>query len=285
MYELTSQKPFGVVVHALNGSSDIDTLSENDVTEWLDRYKLVVLRGFNALTEAEMMRFAQRFGPLLKWEFGEVLNLRIDKNPQNHLFRSGRVEMHWDGAYLTEVPRYSLFQCLQSSSEGVGGETIFTDTIGLIDRLPADLLAIWTKAFVRYETDKAAHYCGSVTVPLIGRHPRTGQPTVRFIEPYNEDNADINPVHVHVAGLAEEQQEPFLRSVIDQIYAPEVMYRHQWHTGDLLIYDNNALLHGRAALQGNVNRRLQRIHILDPNGQPDSRSPVFIGAREMDVHI
>lgn len=286
--DLRPLNPFGALaepVHVQGASRpDLRELDAGTVRGWVARHKLVVMRGFATLGAHELMAFARRFGPLLKWEFGEVLHLQVEDKPQNHLFRGGRVEMHWDGAYLTEVPPYSLFQCLHSSPTASGGETLFTHTGRVLDRLDDELRARWCEARIRYTTAKAAHYCGDVTVPLIQRHLRTGEAVIRFIEPYNEDNLDINPVQVEVEGLPQEAQEPFLREVIRRIYDPAVMLRHAWRTGDFLLYDNQALLHGRARLQGNAARRLQRIHVLEDRGSPESRPPVFIGMRRLDVH-
>ena len=277
-------QPFGVMVRPIQGTS-LSDIPSADIVDLVAQHKLVVMRGFTGTDEAGMIDLARRFGPLLRWEFGEVLNLKTVERPQNHLFRNGRVEMHWDGAYLTEVPPYSLFQCLHSSQSAAGGETLFTHTPRVVEHLDKETLARWSSARLRYSTAKAAHYSGDVTVPLLGKHPRTGEPVIRFIEPYNEDNADINPVDVHVEGLADSAQEAFLRDVIARIYAPDVMYRHAWTSGDFLIYDNRALLHGRASLQGNAQRHLQRIHILENHGSLESRAPVFIGARQIDVHV
>jgi alpha-ketoglutarate-dependent taurine dioxygenase len=280
-------RPFGVVARptADSGINRLDQLLPATITDLVAAHKLVVLRGFDQVGEHDLMRLARRFGPLLRWEFGEVLNLKVVERPPNHLFHTGRVEMHWDGAYLTEVPPLSLFQCINASQTSPGGETLFTHTPRVVDRLNEAELVAWSDAAIRYATERAAHYCGDVTVPLLGKHPRTGESVVRFIEPYNEDNADINPVEVQVVGLPEARQEPFLRRVIDHIYDPAVMYRHTWRTGDFLIYDNLALLHGRARLEGNANRHLQRVHILERNGSLESRPPEFIGARKMDVHV
>lgn len=277
-------QPFGAIIRPTRGTSLTD-IAAGDIVDLMARYKLVVMRGFPGTDEAGMMNIAKRFGPLLRWEFGEVLNLKTVERPQNHLFRNGRVEMHWDGAYLTEVPPYSFFQCIHSSQSTLGGETLFTHTPRVVQHLDSATLARWSGAGIRYSSAKAAHYGGNITVPLLGKHPRTGEPVVRFIEPYNEDNADINPVDVHVEGLADHAQEAFLRDVIARIYAPDVMYRHTWVSGDFLIYDNLALLHGRACLQGNTHRHLQRIHILEDHGSLESRPAVFLGARQMDVHV
>lgn len=283
MLHTQALQPFGLALQAPEPLMSLDRLPVPVVHEYLREHRLLVLRGFAPLSEAGMRACARRFGPLLEWEFGEILNLRVEKRPANHIFSSGRVEMHWDGAYLTEVPRYSLFQCLHSDQQEEGGETLFTDAVRLLQLASASERQQWASLQLSYRTSKAAHYSGSVTVPLVGRHPFTGLPVVRFIEPFNEDNLEVNPVHVHVLGMDGAAEERFLREFTQRLYAPEVMYRHRWQTGDFLMYDNHALLHGRARMRGNISRHLQRGHILEGPPQAENRRPQFIGAETADV--
>jgi alpha-ketoglutarate-dependent taurine dioxygenase len=285
LYRTTPIEPFGLLLEAVQQPCHLGEIPADELAALVERHKAVVLRGFSALSEEEFIGHARRFGPLLRWEFGELLNLRIVKQPPNHLFGSGRVEMHWDGAYLTEVPRFSLFQCLHADHEEGGGETLFTDAARMLELASPQQRAAWERAVVSYSTDKAAHYSGAVTVPLVSPHRGTGAPTVRFIEPFNEDNLEVNPVAVEVQGLPGEEQESFLRQVIDVMYDPRCMYRHRWHSGDFLMYDNHALLHGRAKMERNVARHLQRIHVLDGAPHDASRAPVFIGAKQSDIHV
>lgn len=285
MYSTAPMQPFGLLVTSADPSHTIAAIAAEVLIALVEQHKAVVLRGFAPFAQDEFIGHARKFGPLLRWEFGELLNLRIEKKPSNHLFGSGRVEMHWDGAYLTEVPRFSLFQCLQADHAEDGGETLFTDTERMLSIASAQERAAWSAATIDYSTDKAAHYSGAVTVPLVGRHRDSGAPSIRFIEPFNEDNLEVNPVRVQVQGLPDNEQEAFLRSVIARMYDPRCMYRHRWQQGDFLIYDNHALLHGRSKIDGNIARHLQRIHVLDGEPHDESRVPHFVGAKHADVHV
>jgi len=285
MISSTQLEPFGLLIESDDAQRPVTAIPADELAALVEQHKAVVMRGFAPLAPEGFIAHARRFGPLLRWEFGELLNLRIEKQPPNHLFGSGRVEMHWDGAYLTEVPRFSLFQCLHADHAEGGGETLFTDTSRMVALATPAERAVWEQTRISYSTRKAAHYSGAVTVPLLGSHRDTGAPTVRFIEPYNEDNLELNPVQVTVQGLDADLQEPFLRSVIARMYDPRCMYRHRWQQGDFLIYDNHALLHGRAKIEGNIARHLQRIHVLDGQPQEQSRVPHFLGAEQADVHV
>jgi alpha-ketoglutarate-dependent taurine dioxygenase len=285
MYSTKPIAPFGLLVTSANPKQSISAIDPGTLAAMIEQHKAVVMRGFAPFTQEQFIDHARQFGPLLRWEFGELLNLRIEKKPANHLFGAGRVEMHWDGAYLTEVPRLSMFQCLRADHGEDGGETLFTDTEQMLAIATAQERAAWGAARISYSTDKAAHYSGAVTVPLVGRHRDSGAPTVRFIEPFNEDNLEVNPVRVEVLDLPADEQEAFLRGVIARLYDPRCMYRHRWQQGDFLVYDNHALLHGRSKIEGNIARHLQRIHVLDGAAREPSRVPHFLGAKQADVHV
>src|SRR5688500_9265484 len=133
MYRITQLQPFGILLSSTEPGRALTELPATELAGLVDRHKAVVLRGFAPLGEDAFIAHARRFGPLLRWEFGELLNLRMEQRPANHLFSHGRVEMHWDGAYLTEAPRFAMFQCLRSDGEEEGGETLFTDTARMLE--------------------------------------------------------------------------------------------------------------------------------------------------------
>ncbi len=285
MYSSASMQPFGLILTNTGSERSIADIPASEMVDMLNEHKAILMRGFSAMSPEDYIAHARRYGPLLKWEFGEILNLRIEKKPPNHIFSSGRVEMHWDGAYLADVPRFSIFQCLTSSIDAEGGETIFTDTVKFLEQASPDDRKMWKKTSISYSTQKVAHFGGAVTVPLVGVHPYTGKGIVRFIEPFNEDNMDVNPVHVNVENMEPTEQEAFLKDFTRRLYSPKFMYQHRWQKGDFLIADNNALLHGRSKLRQNISRHLQRIHILDGNENDASRTPIFLGQEKADIHV
>lgn len=263
MYSSTHISPFGLLLSAkqLRGNT-VNEIPTNTLIELVETHKIVVLRGFRALSQSDFKSFARTLGPLLRWDFGEILNLRVEQAPANHLFNSGRVELHWDGAYIPETPRFNMFQCIDASEEGVGGETLFSNTAKIWQEAKDEERALWSRAKLAYSTQKKAHYGGTILVSLADTHPNTGERVLRFIEPYNEDNALVNPVQCSVTGISPIQTDHFISRMVERFYDDRFLYRHRWKKGDFVIIDNNALLHGRAHLQGNISRHLQRIHVL-----------------------
>lgn len=255
-------QPFGVVVEA-DGLQKLSSLDPQAIEQLILQHSLVILRGFAPTDDEQMSAFAQCFGDLLAWDFGYVLDLKIQSDPQNHIFAKGRVELHWDGAFAAQEPRYNFFQCLKSSASSGGGETTFLNTVEFLKSLPHDQLAQWQDLTIRYQAQKKAHYGGTIETPLFSQHPTTGKTRMQFIEPFNEDNLAVNPVQTSINGLAKAQSDALLVEIIERCYQSSYFYDHRWHQGDYLLVDNHANLHGRRKFMGQgLNRALKRIHIL-----------------------
>ncbi len=83
------------------------------------------------------------------------------------------------------------------------------------------------------------------------------------MEADNEDNRDINPMTATVQRFPAAESERFLHAFTRRLYGDDVMYRHSWQGGDILIADNSSLLHGRSRFTGGAaQRHLKRIHVL-----------------------
>ncbi len=202
------------------------------------------------LHEDELIKEASALGPLLHWDFGPVMTMKYQKDAANYLFSNEAVPFHWDGAFYKE-PRLLLFYCLES--EGIGGETIFSDTTKLWNSLTDAEKEECRNVTLTYTTEKKAHYGGTIRVPLVQTHPVTGEVILRLAERVETEK---NPVTLSLEGASED----FYDRMVKKLY--QNMILHTWEKGDLLIVDNFRYLHGRRALKSNMNRCFKRIQIL-----------------------
>ncbi len=221
----------------------------------LGRGGLVLRRRFPTRTRGAFLDYCRSFGrELLEWDFGPVMEMKEDPAAENYLFSREAVPFHWDGAFH-RVPSYLVFYCVAAPGPGAGGETLFCDT----RRVWADACdqdkAAWSKVELTYETRRLAHYGGRITGPLVRTHPGTGETVLRFAEPVE---TALNPVSLRVSGA----DEGFLDRMRGLVYSPEYCVRHVWEPGDLVIADNHALIHGRAAFRKDAPRHLRRIQLL-----------------------
>jgi alpha-ketoglutarate-dependent taurine dioxygenase len=259
MDELVAQdlRPFGRVLTA--PGADLRDIAPATLEEWTVAAKVLVLRGFPLLSTEDLVAYGKSWGEVLMWDFGAVLDLVIEEDPKNYLFSRSDVPFHWDGAFAHADPRFFLFQCVRAPKVGGGGETVFSDTTAVIRAAGEDLVEQWARTEVRYRTEKLRHYGGEISRPLLAKHSVTGESIMRYNEPLDPSRY-LNPVWATVDGLSE--ADAFLADLSTRLHDPAVCYAHEWRDGDIVVVDNQALLHGRNAFRGNSSRHLQRIQIL-----------------------
>jgi alpha-ketoglutarate-dependent taurine dioxygenase len=261
--DLKMGTPFGCVLTSSHPGADVRSIPVSRLRELTLQHRVLILRGFELFpSEEELVAYCSTWGELLKWNFGHVFNLFEHEDPKNYLFTSGSVSFHWDGAFAEAVPSFQFFQCLQAPPTDTGGETLFADTIRVLDTAPKEVRERWAGVNITYLTEKVAHYGGRIVSPLLGRHPHLDVATLRYAEPPNADTVRLNELSLEVAGVEPGEVETFLRDLDARLYDPSNCYAHRWQQGDMLLADNHALLHGRTAFKHGAPRRLQRVHIL-----------------------
>ncbi|HEY0165620.1 MAG TPA: TauD/TfdA family dioxygenase [Jatrophihabitans sp.] len=253
----TPLRPFGRIVEAPGGINVADIPVET-LAAWTVESRVLVLRGFDLMAKQEFADWSRRWGKVLEWPPGEVVDLVVEDNPKNYLFASGDVPFHWDGAFVADNPRWFFFQCLDATP-AAGGETVFSDTTAVYRDADPETRERWSRVSMTYTTDKLAHYGGRVTEKLVSQHPATGLPVLRFAEPL-DPNKYKNPVSVEVDGV--DDPEKFLAELASLVHRREYCYHHEWRSGDLLLADNFSLIHGRNAFSGPTNRHLQRVEVI-----------------------
>jgi taurine dioxygenase len=85
--------------------------------------------------------------------------------------------------------------------------------------------------------------------PVLMHHPRTGQELLSV----NEMQTD------RIMGMEAAESEEALRELWSVLYAPGNTYTHRWRVGDLLIWDNIAVQHGRPAPPRDIPRTMRRV--------------------------
>jgi taurine dioxygenase len=103
------------------------------------------------------------------------------------------------------------------------------------------------------------------THPVVIDHPRNGKKQVycnrmwsnRVVSKADSPESPEPPVSPE----SPESPESVLAEVFRQLYQPPNIYEHEWHTGDLIVWDNVAVQHGRKPIPPGCRRRLRRVSI------------------------
>jgi taurine dioxygenase len=89
--------------------------------------------------------------------------------------------------------------------------------------------------------------------PVLWEHPRTGVELLWV----GEQQAS------HFVGVGYQESAELLEEVFAHLYRDEVVYDHHWSEGDLLVWDNITLGHGRREAPATVRRSLRRFVMSD----------------------
>lgn len=230
---------------------------------WNERH-LLVFPNQNALPIDAQVALLARFGPIIEERIpGEkhsyVSNADgLGTDEMNDGYREGELTAHMDYTYTPYPADVISLYCTELPE--AGSETCFYDNVTPLSKMPAEMrdrLAGYhvlcahdlstmkpdAKLYLEERTKPEAPTQSHVW-PMIRRHPSkhgvealvcTLQQTERVLELSDEANDDA-------------ESRALLGRIFDEfLYVPENEYRHAWQVDDLVVWDNTALQHARAA--------------------------------------
>ena len=218
-----------------------------------DEHHLLLVRGPVVSGEAQTA-FVARFGPLIaeRGLWGYVSNARDDG-----IVREGPLLFHSDFAF-TQMPVWGIsLHALEIPPSG--STTMFANAMAAA--LPADLRrrldgkrVLNVYDFGRPDDrpmrlDEVDPRSPRTEHPIIGAHPRSGAEVVMA----NELHTD------HVVGVPPAESAALLADLFAVLYDDANVYEHHWAVGDLVLWDNVAVHHGRRGFPPAERRTLQRV--------------------------
>ncbi|WP_177198283.1 TauD/TfdA family dioxygenase [Novosphingobium sp. CF614] len=174
----------------------------------------------------------------------------VSNKEDDGLAPSGRLMFHADMMWH-EKP-FQVLSLYAINVEPGSATTSLTSTEYAWRTLPEDLRKRIEGKHARHQTGQVYHRGGDdllmpqrsveqSTVKAIPEiHPRTGKPLLYVSQQMTHN----------IVELPEDESEELLLKVFDHLYAPDMVYEHEWQNGDLLVFDNIAMQHAR----GNVER-------------------------------
>jgi len=218
--------------------------------EGLTRYKFLVLRGIGKAPE-DAMRVLRLLGELVQHEKREegVLNLDGSKDEAEVLRGQEYMPLHKDGLLMGIQVAYVGIFCARF--RGVAnGRTLLCDAQSAIAQLPDGLLDTLERRGIEARAVDTDYYLegGASWYPLPAVVRRASGPSLNLGLPYAEG---ARPSWlVRVAGVDSEVSTRALAALEDVLMSERFLYRHEWAEGDLLLFDNHRMLHGREAYTG-----------------------------------
>lgn len=237
---------FAAEVGGLDLSRPLAEASLRAVREALRTYRLLVFREQH-LAPADQVAFTRQLGaPAMHavadaWLPGQPeIVLEGDDAGGRCDFGLSDLRWHADLAYTPQPSRVSVLHV--QSLPPAGGATLFADQYAAHDRL--DPWLAYHVQFLEVEhapglrlangtTDAPPLVLPPVTHPVVRIDPETGRRGL-FVD---EDTT------TRLLGVPEPEATPLLRRLCAAATDPAVIYRHAWRLHDLVLWDNQAVLH------------------------------------------
>jgi taurine dioxygenase len=212
------------------------------------------------LSGEQQVAFVARFGPLLaeRQLWGYVSNVRDDG-----IVREGALLFHSDFAF-TRMPVQAISLHALEIPFG-GATTLFADARRAAALLPADLRTRLEGRRVLNMYD--FHAPGDQPMrlatispgspghehPILAPHPRTGDEVVMANQMHSDSIVDMPAA----------ESDALLRDLFAVLYDQSNVLRYDWSVGDLVLWDNIAVQHGRPDFPLDEPRTLQRVVLGD----------------------
>ena len=248
----------------------------------MDEFGVLVFRD-QAFTDAEQLAFAQRFdGPLHtrtgaaalrksrlgNEALGDISNL--DENGEilrgddrRRMYGLGNRLWHTDASFQDPAGRYSML--FARIVPAVGADTEFADMRAAYDRLPEAQRARLEGLRVHHSIAHSRQVLGfefsateqealkGAVHPLIRTNPRSGRRSLYLA--------------AHASRIVDwpvPEGRLLLHELTEHATRRELVYRHRWRVGDLVIWDNLATMHRATPFDDGATRReLRRVTTLD----------------------
>jgi alpha-ketoglutarate-dependent taurine dioxygenase len=243
-----------------------DDVKETLRSAW-GEHALLLLRGQDVTLE-DQVRFGRIFGPISSQ--GEnaaklggvtyVSNVAADGTNA-----AGELTFHIDHSFYPSPLRGIMLYGIEVPP--VGGDTMFANARIAYERLPqalkeriADLKAlhVYDYAYSRGDRQGARIREHEISAdspravhPVVLTHPDTGQ-KILYVSRRHTDR---------ILDVSEAESEALLDELLTYIYLPDIVYRHHWTAGDVVLWDNLSLQHARSDFDSTYKRHMRRVQI------------------------
>jgi taurine dioxygenase len=243
---------------------------------WRDRL-VVVFRG-QRLSDPQLMAFSQNFGqidppgpnpygaPFNKEhpEINIISNVVENGRPIGGL-GDGEAVWHADMTYMEVPPKAAVLHALEVPPPEAGGNTYFANMFAAYATLPAELKqAAADKVAVHDASRNSAGGLRKGYKPVTDVRETVGahHPLVRT-EPESGRKALFlgRRPNAYVLGLAVAESEALLDALWQHATQPRFAMCHRWRLGDVLMWNNLAVLHRRDPFDPKTRRVMHRSQI------------------------
>ncbi len=263
---------FAAEIGGVDTGEPMDDATFADIRAALDEYSVLVFHG-QSLDDERQIAFSRRFGPLetsgkanpaTGTPFARQSNLDINTGAvipaedRRMVYQKGNYLWHTDSSFKAVPSLCSLLSARVVPP--IGGNTEFAAMTAAYDALPDNvkqkLEGVVAEHSLVYSRETVS--TESLTAEMKAELPGAWQTMVRE-NPVNHRKAIYAGAHAsHVIGWPREEGRAFIAWLNAFATQPQFVYSHAWHDGDLVVWDNRAVLHRATAYDTLGHERLMQ---------------------------
>jgi len=250
------------------------------IVEGMDKFAVLVFHD-QTIDDSQQLAFSRNFGTLelanadirrdeerrLAPEIADVSNLGknndvMSREDRRRLFSLGNMLWHSDSSFKPTPARYSLLHARVLPK--AGGNTEFADMRAAWDALDGDTRAEIADLVCEHSQQYSRGILGfdfteeerlkNPPVPqrLVRRHPGSGRRSI-FLSAHAGA----------IRGMPMPEARALLRDLTEHATQRKFVYAHQWRVGDLVMWDNRAMMHRARRYDPGEVRELHRTTVAD----------------------
>lgn len=272
---IPSGAALGARLEGIDLTRDVDDPTVAAISDAWREHLVLLIRG-QAISDAQLIDFSSRFGELDPPgpnpsgqpyhrdhpELNVISNIVADGRPIGNL-GAGEAVWHADMTYIETPPKAAILYAIEVPP--TGGNTYFANMYAAYEALPERLKrAIEGRIAVHDASHNSAgmRRKGYPKVTDVRRTPGARHSLVRTDPETGRKGLFLGRrPRAYIIGMPVAESE----ALLDEIWAHAGDMRfgrgHQWQAGDLLMWNNLAVLHRRDAFDPNARRRLHRAQL------------------------
>lgn len=189
--------------------------------------------------DAGILEAMTRIGQVAETNYGQVFDVRAVPQPENLAYTDLGLGLHTDNPYREPVPGFQALHTLIAAPDG--GESLFADGFALAEHLRETA----PDAFARLTQTPVPFHYRSKTADLYAERPLIQLTCDGAISAVHYNNRSVAPLRLpaHECSLFYGAYRQFAELLRDPRFQAVTTLK----SGDLVLFDNQRILHGRKA--------------------------------------
>ncbi len=262
---------FAAEVSGIDSRAPLPEAAATAISEALARHLVLVFPG-DPITDEQQIAFSRHFGQLEMTQganpaagtvFARQSNIDLDTggtiaaDDRRMLYQKANMLWHSDSSFKQVLSRCSVLSA--RAIPAVGGATEFGSTRAAYASLDPAQQRELADAMVEHDIVYSRRLVGFTFTPEEAASFKGYQHKLVQECAVTGEKAVLIGAHAKaIVGWPEEKSRAMLDDLLARATRPENSYRHEWRNGDVVVWDNRAVVHRATPYDGAKYRRLMQ---------------------------